>query len=155
MPQRNDVREQLRELTAPLAQQLLEIEREIKLRQTELSELRTARTDIEAVLKRLDPTFAATPKRAATAASMNKTAPVGLGQKLPLVRAYVERHAAEFPDGISPSDVWRGMQGNGSNVGRTTAREAMRALRDEGMLRLDRLGPGGSEIYKLVGPNHG
>lgn len=142
-----DVRFKLREIAAPLREQLVDIQRrEVELRR-ELDDLKDARLQIEVVLRRLEPK--------APALGAPDTRGVTDIKKLNVIEKYLVGHAVELADGFTIQSLHREMKEAG--VTPISSPQKMRTLieqlRDRGMVRMDRIVKGGGNLFVLVSRN--
>jgi len=152
--------EALRELLAPLREQLAEVNAEIDERTRDLQELREARTMIEKALRQLDPN-ASTPKsKTAAANGAAGVASASLDRKVATLRALTQEHPELFEEGVTANALADYWQSNDLQpaASLSSIRKGFEQLRDEGIMRADRVVKGGGMAWKLVnngGISHG
>ncbi len=148
---------EMRELVEPMRNRLTKLNGEIATRQAELVEMRKARTFLQGMLDKLEPTKAkkkATPRpRAAAGARAN--ADVGRAAKTENIRAYLSEHAAELYDGFTATDIYERLRYTGAEpvASPEMVRSIFNDLRDIGLIRADRRTRGGGMAYMLVSQN--
>lgn len=151
------VAEQMREVLAPMQAQLDELNAGIATRTRELSEMREARTMIIGVMNKLDPTVSTKAKSNGSPNGAAAVASRSFDLKLAKVREVVEQHPELFEDGTTANalgDHWR-EQGWQPQVSLVTIRRCFELLRDQGIMRADRVTKGGGMSWKLVGKDNG
>lgn len=140
------LREQLREITAPLAQQLSEVNERISAAQSELDELRGMRRELEAVLGRLNGTHGKPgPKQ-------QKTYKVGPAtqHEMNAVHAFmVEQPDRDYT--ITQTTQWYKAAGRSPAMGRDKMQRVFEQMHERGVIRADRRVKGGGTAYRLVG----
>lgn len=143
------VREQLRQLAQPLTEQRVEIDRRLAAIAAEAQQLRADRADIDAVLKRLDPT---TQTPTAKLQGGNKERAERLHrERVDTLRGYIEHHADELPEGFTATQLVEAVKAEGGlPMTTTTALRAIDELREIGIVRADRVTRGGGMRYQLV-----
>jgi uncharacterized Zn finger protein (UPF0148 family) len=150
------VAESLRETIAPLQQQLDEINTQIEAMIRDLTELREARSMLERTLKHLNPTA----KPAKGAASTNGAAELAskaLDEKIAALRQLIETKPELWADGITANalaDYWQAEKIKPA-ASLQTIRKGFEQLRDEGIMKADRVTKGGGMSWKLVTTNGG
>jgi uncharacterized Zn finger protein (UPF0148 family) len=154
------ITEQMREVLAPMQAQLDELNAGIATKMRELVEMREARTMIEGVMKKLDPT-AATAKAKANGDGRGSGAAFvatrEFERKTQKLREVIEQHPELFVDGLTANalgDHWR-EQGWQPATSLQTIRKGFELLRDQGIVRADRVTKGGGMSWKLVSNDNG
>jgi hypothetical protein len=144
-----DVDSKLAAILAPVAEQAAQLDELIAAKEAELLALRESRRAIKRVLTAADPTTKPGPKNGAVQ-HVAKPVQVSVAVRGEVTN-WLRQHAEdrEIVDGFTAAALWRhpDFDATGSDA---TCRNALLALRDDGIIRLDRAGPGGSKIYKLV-----
>jgi len=148
------VRSTLTDMVMPLREQLRLIEGRLEILSAEAAALRAAKADAEAVLRRLDPTFA--PVTAAKGASGGNAARTERQhtERLAAVRMVLSADADELRNGFTTNLLIEKVKKRGL-IGMThsTAERVMDELRESGEIRLDRVTRGGGQSYMLIGAN--
>lgn len=138
-----EVRKQLRDLTTPLKQQHAAINRQLEALGREQVALREARSDIEAVLRKLDPSSVKPKQHEGVHTDAEKVA---------AVRTFVAEHAGELADGFTVESLYRMMRAANAGPPQSPAkvRDAIELLRDEGFVRADKIVRGGYPQFLIV-----
>jgi len=160
LPTPSEVRRQLADLASPLRSQLEQVERGIEIRMEELEGLRELRTELRRALTTFDPVYAEAQRKAREDAHKNgqtKRSPnVGTngkpvsGEMIERIEKFLRAHRDEYPDGFIATQITREHRGDPLLPSQSTLSFAFRAMHDQGILRLDGRGQGGSRIYKLT-----
>jgi len=142
-----ETRDELAAIVGPLRERRRAIEARLSTLDREASELRAARRDVDSVLSKLDPSDAPKPK--APTANGNDE------QKIAAVRRFVDEHADALAEGFTIEALLRQMNEAGvePKMSSQKARVAVEALRDEGVVRADRVVKGGGMRFVLIGAN--
>jgi DNA-binding transcriptional ArsR family regulator len=143
------IREQLRQLAQPLTEQRDEIDRRLAALAAEAQQLRVDRSDIDAVLKRLDPS---TQQTTAKLQGGNKVRMERQqSERVAVLRDYTERHADKLREGFTATQLVEAIKAEGGlAMTTTTALRAIDELRESGIVRADRVTRGGGMRYQLV-----
>lgn len=145
-----ETRDELAGIIGPLRERRREIERRLAALAGETEELRAARRDVDAVLSRLDPTSATLPKPSGNNAARSERVH---RERVAAIRAFVDSRPDALADGFTATALIERMRAENAEPRMTTdtARRAIDELRDQGVLRLDRVTQGGGKLYMLVG----
>ena len=148
----DNIHSRLSELAEPLRDQLDDLVKEIAQAEESLGALRQAKRDLTYVLARIDPTYVdAEVKR------FKKSKPTseprrrqGQASMTPAIRDWVMEHREDLSKdgGFSAASMIRG---GFDLVSQSTLNRALLTLHEEGLLRIDHTGFGGSRYYKVVG----
>lgn len=143
------IREQLRQLAEPLAEQRDEIDRRLAALAAEATQLRADRADVDAVLRRLDPS---TQQTTAKLQGGNKERADRLHrERVDVLRGYIERHGHKLREGFTATQLVEAIKAEGGlAMTTTTALRAIDELRESGIVRADRVTRGGGMRYQLV-----
>jgi hypothetical protein len=148
----------MREVVAPLREQHREIGAQIEIKTAELVELRAARTQLESVLRKLDPaTFKPDGRSKNGSNGAQAHAAKMLERKTATLRTLIAERPELFADGVTAnalSDLWK-EEDLQPPVSIATLRQAFDQLRDEGIMRADKVVKGGGMSWKLVTNNGG
>lgn len=136
--------ELLEQLAAPLRT-------EVDKLKAELLEVDQQREVIQVKLRRLqgayDKLIPPPPKPKKLSKSENRTRE----QRIQEVQKFLETSNGTVVGGFNSTQLWREMTKDGASlIGKEGVRTAVIELQDRGIVRLDRKGVGGSNIYKLV-----
>jgi DNA-binding transcriptional ArsR family regulator len=145
------IRDQLRELAAPLSEKRKQIDRRLDALAREAHQLRADRADIDAVLKRLDPSSQPKPSTPAKSQGNQARAERQHVERVEALREHLEQHADELREGFTSNQLVEEIKASGGKAMTTgTLRPALEALRDAGIVRADRVTRGGGMRYQLV-----
>lgn len=148
------IRDQLRELAAPLSEKRKQIDRRLDALAREAQQLRADRADIDAVLKRLDPSSQPAPKGSMTPAKSQGNQARAERQhveRVEALREHLTRNADELREGFTINQLVEEIKASGGKPMTTsTLRPAIDQLRDAGIIRADRVTRGGGMRYQLV-----
>jgi len=151
-----------RDAAEPFRIELRDIETKLAELNTERAELMQMRSQLQVVLRKLEitqpgPKQGAPAQRSAAHAAGNAArARKQHDLRVDAVRNYLGTHGDELSDGFTMSVVIDGLKRNGGMAMTTrTAASAFDTLRDQGLLRADRITRGGGLTYKLVNDNGG
>jgi hypothetical protein len=150
-----EVAEELRGIVAPIQAKLVEVDTRIDRTARELRDLREAKQQLEGVLKRLGVIPKAT--YSSSASSAREVANRSLAGKLATMRQLVASKPELFVEGVTANalaDYWKENKLKPS-TSLATVRACFETLRDEGVLRADRVTKGGGMSWKLVNTNNG
>lgn len=138
----SEVDQQLAEIVAPLRAQRRQIEHKIEDAMSDLQELRRALAKITHALKPFEPPK---PKTKSNAGGRSDAA------KLNVTRAFLSEHADELADGFTGDALHRAMKAHGITPmpSGEKLRELFETLRDEGVLRADKVVKGGGMNFVL------
>lgn len=144
------VRAQLRELSLPLHEQMAGIDRRLVEIRREATDLREARTQIETVLRRLEPQ----PTAVKSSGSNNR---IGRAEKQIVIEQYLRDHGDTFPGGFTASQLAAKMKQDGVKpvASPEMTRNILQVLHERGIIRIDRVAQGGGNLYLVVGRNGG
>lgn len=151
------VRATLRGIAEPLREQRASVEARLVVLDREARELRSVRTELNAVLAKIDPT--PTPKKSpsqgganpAVAASNAERAARQLADKAEDVEAWLRAHPDEIADGFTANLVAGKATGEvRKGLSTSSAIKVLDLLRDRNVVRADRVTRGGGMSYKLV-----
>jgi hypothetical protein len=146
-----DVRGSLADMVTPLREKLRDLDQRLDVNLAEAHALRAARGDVEAVLKRLDPTFAPPPKRSDGNAARTERQQA---ERVAAIRGFIAEHPEELENGFTANSLVEIFKVRGLYAMTTgTARKALDEIRDAGEIRLDRIAQGGGQSYMLIGAN--
>jgi vacuolar-type H+-ATPase subunit I/STV1 len=150
------MQEQLASLVEPLRVQLREIDREIDKRKSELNELRAARTIARNALKTFDPAPPSATRAATSARGAQLVKERDDRRKLDNTRAFLQTHADELSEGFTRDALARILRDANVQpaIGPSKLGELIPKLRDEGVLRADRIVKGGGTLYVLMNGAH-
>jgi len=140
------VRESLAALSAPLREQLSQVEEALSKQEAEVKRLRELRSEIRGALVRVDPSYVhpSTPFSKNGGKKKNEISSERVEQILGLLRSNESR----LPDeGFTATTLERMFPG----VSQSTYAKALNVLHDRGDIRLDHRGRGGANYWKLVG----
>ena len=143
----SEVQAQIQAVARPLYERLLLLDEEVELRETELAEMKKARTQLRNVVKGIAPELLPEPEKPKKRNTNDWT------PKADKVQAFHEFLLAHRDE----------LNGNGFHAAGLTAQfkhelpiayssvhKALNALHDQGVIRLDSTGTGGAKFYKLV-----
>lgn len=154
------VERELHDLTAPLREQLVQIDAQLTEQEAEVKKLRAIKANVEAALRRIDPDAEPYRKNGKPRDPMSPQALTGAqreqkenAQKLQAVSSYIETHASELADGFSARDLARRMKE--AKIEPVISPDKMLRLIEHlhanGQLRAVRKIRGGATLYALVG----
>jgi len=137
----------LQEAVASLAERVVALDASIAYHEARLAELRAARKKVERVQQVVNPVAKETKVRR----PFHDRSPMRSNQaKRDQLRDYVREHPGEDLS-VSRMPGVNGTTGRGWNgISRDLLRTLFRELADEGTIRLDRIGSGRSQVYRLV-----
>jgi len=137
------MKETLDRVLAPLSEQLSTVDSEIATQEAELKELKEVRTQIVAILRRIDPSLAPTAKKKPEGAPVSE-------ERVREIQEWLLANAEilNANGGITTSSLRERPDFPFSN--KTATSKALIVLHDRGVLRLDRIGRGAARYYKVV-----
>lgn len=153
-----EVERELHELLAPLRKRLAKLNADIGNRTAELVELRKARTYIEGTIRKLEPApkaNSATSDRGAKGA--RAAAEYGYRRKLANTREYLIANASTLRDGFTVQSLTEAMKRDGVTpvASNTKVAQILDDLRDQGVVRADRVTRGGGMSWLVVQTTNG
>lgn len=145
MPPPTDSRARLVELVRPLRLERERLATEIAATTAQLAAQRTELHDIDAVLQRLDPS--AKPGKRRTPQT-----PLRSDQETrERILALLADQPPELRERWSYKHLYGALRDHGSPCSQANVKRAVESLHEEGVIRLDRVGPGGAKLFVLVG----
>jgi hypothetical protein len=143
------VRSELRELALPLRDKVATIDRRLVELDREVRDLREAKNQIERTLRGLEGSPAGA--SAGTTAAAN----IGYAKKLEAVKRHLERMPTELKGGFTANSLVDSMRAAGVTpaLSSQVAARIIVDLRDQGIVRLDRISRGGGQSFLLVSRN--
>lgn len=150
---------EIREIAAPLVERYEFVKREIEKKETELDELRKARTQLAKVIRNIDPTLIEPPnygpKRNGKKSPGKGVAP----ERLQTLTDWLQSHATEVNAmndgrGFHASGLFR-IYGQEIGLPDSTTAVAVKVLHEQGLLRMTGQGNGGSKFFKVIEPAGG
>jgi hypothetical protein len=150
------VRASLRDLVAPLHEQLAEIEARLVVLEKEERDLRDAKRQIVNVIAKIDPTTASSAKSTKQAGAVrdhnSKRAAKQLVEKADaLEKILLEEGDELFPNGFTSNRVSEAFSSRiPRGLSTKSAREAIEILRERDVVRADRVVRGGGMQFKLT-----
>jgi len=153
-----EVERELKDLLAPLRKRLAQLNRDIDARQAELGELRKARTYVEGTIRKLEPAAANLHPNARTLNNgARRAAAIGYERKKENTRAYVIANAAELREGFTVQQLTEAMKRDGvtPSASSTKVAQIVEELRDQGVVRADRVTRGGGMQWIVVQTENG
>lgn len=137
-----------RDAAEPFRVELAEVEDQLKKLNRERDELLQMRGQLQAVLRKLDPT--ATPRKNAGGGNEARVQREH-AERVTALRDYITEHADELQDGFTMNSVVAQLKESGGKAMTVaTARAAIEQLRDEGLIRADKMVRGGGMNWKLT-----
>jgi TolA-binding protein len=140
----SQVRTQLRELTAPLREQVQEIEQRLAQINREVRDLREAKRQIESVLAKLEDSPAKKP------VAVSNGSEAKAAKRRQAVEAFIAAHHELLKDGFTMNWLVEQMKDQGAMALTTkTMAPVLEQLRDTGVVRADRVTRGGGMSYRV------
>jgi len=148
----NELRDRFVTAVQPLAELAGELDAEVERLERELSEARELRRNVKQVLRTLNPKPKAPPKNEKLAETTRARHIAERAGKKQRVIRWVGLHEAN--EDITAIEALENPQGPNSNgdpqIGRSLMVELLDELRNEGLVRLDRVAQGGQQVYRRV-----
>lgn len=141
MPPPTDSRARLLELVRPLRLERERLATEIAATTAQLAVQRTELHDIDAVLQRLDPSAKDGKKR-------RTQPPLRSDQE---TRERILALLPELSERWTYKHLYRALRDHGTPCSQANVKRTVESLHEEGVIRLDRVGPGGAKLFVLVG----
>ena len=148
------VKLQLQTLSAPLREQLLDIDKKIADVQATLSDLRKAKVDITLILNKLDPSRVSTSgngKNGRGSSNAEYHANL-LVKKADRVAELLTTNPEQFPEGFTANMLAQTLTDQvQKGLSTKSAAQVLEILRDRNVVRADRVTRGGGMNFQLVG----
>lgn len=151
-----ELQSEIREILAPLIERYGRIEKGIESREKELGELRSARTQLGKVIRSIDPD-AIPPSKFGPKKNGKKSGHKVVGaERTAAFGVWLQEHADEVNamndgKGFHSAGLFR-ERGDEIGLPDSSMSAATRNLHEQGLLRLNAQGSGGSKFYKVVLP---
>ena len=146
----SELRDRFEQAVRPLGELVAEMDTEVLRLERELSELRELRRNVKAVVAKLEPPKPRKNEKLAETTRARHAAE--REQKKQRVIRFVGLH--ESGEDITANEALDSPSGPNSNgdpaIGRSLMVELLAELRDEGLVRLDRVAQGGQQVYRRV-----
>src|SRR5262245_14884692 len=150
----SSARRTLQELVEPLRRQREQIVERLAELAAESAALRVDLADVDAVLKRLDPS--SLPAPAKKRRDTNGKVPRGQAERMRALRRVLDERPELLAGGFTMSEMVRHLREHtGYATSTHTLAPLFEELRDAGLIRADRVTRGGGMSYLLVGANGG
>jgi hypothetical protein len=151
----SEIANEVHELLAPMHTRLAAVNAEIETQQRKLTELKDARASLESVLRKVDP--ASMIKQSGRIAAAKNSHDAKNQRKLDNARSFLDEHREDFADGIIATRVITSMREAGIEpiASPEKMRRILETLRDEGLIRADRVVKGGGMQFVYVAGRNG
>jgi len=144
------VEQRLRELIAPFEEEIRTIDRRLIAMDKE-------RRDLNAAKRRLEKSLTVLRPQAGAKSNTAGIAQASFEAKRTAVREFIDANAGELQEGFTAAEINRQMKaaGAGPAMAPDMTLKAVEQLRDQGMLRADKIIRGGGMRWMIVGRNGG